>query len=150
MFSLRRRFEQFFEMEMASTTTVANQKEGAVETGPAIAGEAVSEKKQDLRRPYFKQVGSPTDPTRPRLWYSRCGDKNQAYLNIRRQTLKGEQMKLNFKMDRVPEVISYMTFYYLTTRAGDLEEFRATLRSCLERCDQEEERRNGTLKLEIS
>ena len=92
-------------------------------------------------RPHFKQIGSPTDETRPKFWYSRCGEKNQAYLNIRRKTLKGDIMKVNFKMDRVPEAIARMTFFCNTSHSGDIEDLHLTLKSCLEKVEEEIKKR---------
>jgi len=82
-----------------------------------------------MRRPVFRKSQNPD--RRVKYWYSRVGDNNTAYMNIRRKALNGKNLSVNFEMSHVPEAISNSVFYYLICKQNPVELYRV-LKICME------------------
>ena len=69
-------------------------------------------------RPKCKAFDETGRYTRPKVmyWYSRVGEDNAPFLNIKRTTATGKVLATNMYMTNVPELISNAVFFYMVTR----------------------------------
>ena len=66
------------------------------------------------RCPPFDVTGRLNTPS-VKYWYSRVGEDNAPFLNIKRTSVSGKILATNMYMNNVPQLISNAVFFYMVT-----------------------------------